>query len=57
MDNLIEYSDNFSRTSLSLWQYYWDEPVLTNAGAIPNFHAADNNASCKFKDKITIVSL
>ena len=25
--NLIEYSDNYSRTSGSLWQYYGDEPV------------------------------
>ena len=26
MYNLIEYSDNYSRTSGSLWQYYKDEP-------------------------------
>ena len=25
--NLLEYSDNYSRTSGSLWQYYGDEPV------------------------------
>ena len=24
--NLIEYSDNYSKTSGSLWQYYKDEP-------------------------------
>ena len=24
--NLIEYSDNYSKTSRSLWQYYRDEP-------------------------------
>ena len=24
--NLIEYSDNYSKTSESLWQYYKDEP-------------------------------
>ena len=24
--NLIEYSDNYSKTSASLWQYYKDEP-------------------------------
>ena len=26
MYNLIEYSDNYSKTSASLWQYYRDEP-------------------------------
>ena len=26
MYNLIEYSDNYSKTSESLWQYYKDEP-------------------------------
>ena len=26
MYNLIEYSDNYSRASGSLWQYYTDEP-------------------------------
>ena len=24
--NLIEYSDNYSKTSASLWQYYKDDP-------------------------------
>ena len=53
MHNLIEYSDNYSKTSGRLWQYYRDEPVLTYAGAIVNFHAANNSASFKFKSKIT----
>ena len=26
MYNLIEYSDNYSKTSGSLWKYYKDEP-------------------------------
>ena len=26
MYNLIEYSDNYPKTSGSLWQYYKDEP-------------------------------
>ena len=26
MFNLIEYSDNYSKTSRSLWQYYRDDP-------------------------------
>ena len=42
MYNLIEYSDHCSKTSGSLWQYYRDEPALSNVGAIANFHAADN---------------
>ena len=44
--NLIEYSDNYSKRSGSLWQYYRDEPALIDAGAA----AADfpsNSASCK----------
>ena len=49
MYNLIEYSDNYSKTSGSLWQYYRDEPALTDAGAITNFHAADNSALFKSK--------
>ena len=53
MYNLIEYSDNYSKTSGSLWQYYRYEPALTNAGLIANFHAANNSASFKFKQKIT----
>ena len=34
MCNLIEYTDNYSNTSGSLWQYYRDEPSLTAARAI-----------------------
>ena len=26
MYNLIEYSDSYSKTSRSLWQYYRDDP-------------------------------
>ena len=29
MNNLIEYSDNYSETSGNLWQYYRDEPNAT----------------------------
>ena len=42
MYNLIEYSDNYSKTSGSLWQYYKDEP---------NDNLADS-ASFKYKVKI-----
>ena len=43
MYNLIEYSDNYAKTSGSLWQYYRDEP---------NDNLA-NSESFKFKVKIT----
>ena len=33
-NNLIEYSDNYSKTSESLWQYYRDEPALDNNSSI-----------------------
>ena len=49
MYNLIEYSDNYSTTSGSLWQNYKDEPALTNSGAIANFHADISSALFKFK--------
>ena len=51
MYNLIEYSDNYSKISGSLWKYYSDEPALTNAGALADF--TGNIASFKFKQKIT----
>ena len=43
MYNLIEYSDNYAKTSGSLWQYYRDES---------NDNLADSE-SFKFKIKIT----
>ena len=39
--NLIEYSDNYLKTSGSLWQYCKDIPVVDNTNAIVNF-AANN---------------
>ena len=51
MYNLIEYSNNYSKTSGSSQQCYRDEPGLTDAGAIANFDATDNSASFKFKQK------
>ena len=42
MYNLIEFSDNYSKTSESLWQYYRDEP---------NDNLADSES---FKSKIKI---
>ena len=43
MYNLIEYSDNYAKTSGRLWQYYRDEPNNNLA----------NSESFKFKVKIT----
>ena len=43
MYNLIEYSDNYSKTSGSLWQYYKD---------VPDNNLADSE-SFKYKVKIT----
>ena len=40
--NLIEYSDNYSKTSGSLWQYYKDDP-----------NNIENSELFKYKIKIT----
>ena len=46
MYNLIEYSDNYSKTSGSLWQYCKDIPAVDNNNAIVNF--ANNNLTDSF---------
>ena len=48
MYNLIEYSDNYSKTSGSLWHYYRDVPFLGNGAIAEN----SNSASFRFKIKI-----
>ena len=54
MDNLIEYSDAYSKKLGSLWQYYRDEAALTANDKIIDFPANNNNsASFKFKQQIT----
>ena len=53
MYNLIEYSDNYSKTSGSLWQYCKDIPAVNNAGNIADFTATNTTDSFKFKTKIT----
>ena len=45
MYNLIEYSDNYSKTSGRLWQYYKDEP---------NDNLTDSES---FKSKIKITGI
>ena len=54
MYNLIEYGDDYLKTSGSLWQYYRDEPVLDNNNNIIDFPANNNNSiSFNFKQEIT----
>ena len=54
MYNLIEYSNNYPKFSVSLWQYYKSELFLDVNDTIANFPSANNDsASFKFKEKIT----
>ena len=46
MYNLIEYSDNYSKTFGSLWQCCKDIPAVDNNDAIVNF--TDNNLTDSF---------
>ena len=55
MYNLIEYSNNYSKTSGSLWQYHRDEPFLDSNGAIADI-PADNNNSASFTFKTRYVA-
>ena len=48
MYNLIEYSDNYSKTSGSLWQYCKGIPAVDNNGAIINFNGANATDSFNF---------
>ena len=52
MYNLIEYSDNYAKTTGSLWQYCKDIPARNN-GAIVIFAEDNITDSFKFKAKIT----
>ena len=53
MYNLIEYSDNYSKTSRSLWQYCKDIPAGNNNGNIVEFNWANATDSFNFISKIT----
>ena len=53
MYNLIEYSDNYSKTSGSLWQYCKEIPAVNNASNIIDFNGANATNSFNFKTKIT----
>ena len=53
MYNLIVYSDNYSKTSGSLWQYCKEIPAVNNEGSIVDFNGANATDSFNFKTKIT----
>ena len=53
MYNLIEYSDNYSKTSGTIWQYCKDIPAVNNNGNIVDFNGANAIDSFNFKTKIT----
>ena len=52
MHNLIEYSDNYSKTSGSLWQYCKDILAVNDNGDIVYFNGANATDSFNFKTKI-----
>ena len=54
MYNLIEYSDNYSKTSGSLWQYCKDIPAVDNSNAIANF--IDNNLTGSFNFEVKMTA-
>ena len=50
---LIEYSDNYSKTSGSLWQYCKEILAVDDEGDIVNFNGANATDSFSFTAKIT----
>ena len=53
MYNLIEYSDNYAKTTGSLWQYCKDIPARDNNDEIVIFRVNNTIDSFNFKAKIT----
>ena len=51
--NLIEYSDNYWKTSGSLWQYCKEIPAVNHDGGISNFNGTNATDWFNFKAKIT----
>ena len=54
MYNLIEYSDNYSKTLGGLWQYCKDIPALNNNDNIVDFNGDNATGSFNFKTKIIV---
>ena len=53
MYTLIEYSDSYSKTSGSLWQYCKYIPVVNNKSNIADYNGANATDSFNSKVKIT----
>ena len=53
MYSLIEYTENYSKTSGSLWQYCKEMPAVGYNDAIIDFNGANATDSFSFKAKIT----
>ena len=53
MYNLIEYSDDYSKTSGRSWQYYRDKPFININAVIIDVPNDPDSASFKSKQKIT----
>ena len=53
MYNLIEYSDNYLKTSGSLWQYCKEIPTVDDNCNIVDFGGTNVTDSFNFKTKIT----
>ena len=54
MYNLIEYSDNYLKTSYGiLWKYCRDVPVVDNEGAVTDSAKANVTDSSNLKVKLT----
>ena len=53
MYNLVEYSDNYSKTSASLWQYSREKPAVSNDAAVIALNVANVTNLLDFKEKIT----
>ena len=53
MYNLIEYSDDYSKQSGSLWQYSKDKLAVYNNNAVADFNKANATDSFNFKAKMT----
>ena len=49
MYNLLEYSDNYSKTFGSLWQYCKDIPAVNNNGDIVDFNGTNATDSFNFR--------
>ena len=54
MYNVIEYSDDYSKTSGSLWQYCKNITAVNNNGSIVEFNVANATYSFNYKAKIAV---